>query len=335
MRTGIVAVVPKSHTMHTVVTALVEYVLMPPVQSETQLNDVCLKMLRHVAVNNQENGRREFTSKNVACVLGTAPDELGLWSRLDLNDEHGVALAATLAKQTDKAPAQYQFKHLSFQEGLYAEYLLITVTSLAPPQGPGWAGWVSDTAGANFLNNRYMNNTCRIASGYLGGLLALQRHAWDFREAPLSENGRSALWFITDSNPEVECINVSQNDVGFDDVAGIGRMLRTCPKLNTLNLASNELNKLVENHFTAWHRVCEAFSNNRTLTDLNLNNNRLGMTGVRMVANSLASLKTLKRLGLSFNEPSVEPALADLLRKHRSLESVELVEALDRHLPTR
>ena len=79
MRTGIVAVVPKSHAMHTVVTALVEYVLMPPSQTEAQLNEVCKKMLRRVAVNNQENGRREFTSKNVACVLGLNPDELGLW----------------------------------------------------------------------------------------------------------------------------------------------------------------------------------------------------------------------------------------------------------------
>ena len=148
MRTGIVAVVPKSHPMHMIVTALVEYVLIPPPQTEAQLNDCAKKMLRHVAVDNQENGRREFTSKDVACVAGAHPDELGLWSRLALDDEHGIALVATLAGQTDKAPAQYQFKHLSFQEGLYAEYLLLTVTSLAPPAGPGWPGWVNDKAAA-------------------------------------------------------------------------------------------------------------------------------------------------------------------------------------------
>ena len=39
--------------------------------------------------------------------------------------------------------------------------------------------------------------------------------------------------------------------------------------------------------------------------------------------------------GLSHNQPSVEPALAELLRKHPSLVSVELVEHSDRHLPTR
>ena len=38
-----------------------------------------------------------------------------------------------------------------------------------------------------------MNNTCRIASGYLGALLARQRPTWDFHDEPLTENGRSAL----------------------------------------------------------------------------------------------------------------------------------------------
>ena len=152
LRTGIVAVVPKSHTMHGPVTALVEYVLQPPTRTEEAIMDVCKKMLRRVAVDNQEHGRREFTSKDVACCLGEHPDELGLWARLDFNHDHGVALAATLAKQTDKAPAQYQFKHLSFQEGLYAEYLLMLVTSLVPPQGAGWPGWHDDHTAAEFLN---------------------------------------------------------------------------------------------------------------------------------------------------------------------------------------
>ena len=89
------------------------------------------------------------------------------------------------------------------QEGLYAEYLLMMITSLQAP-GPGWAGWHTDTAAAEFLNNRYMNNTCRIAAGHLGSLLARQRAHWDFRKAQLTPNGRSALWFITDDNDKIE-----------------------------------------------------------------------------------------------------------------------------------
>jgi hypothetical protein len=184
LRTAITAVVPKSHLMHAPVTALVEYVSAPVALSETALNEMgkkmlrrsnacmplaCMrssrrpslfptgkKMLRRVAVQNQENGRREFTSKHVACALGATPDELGLWTRLDMDRDYGVALTATLAVQSDKAPAQYQFKHLSFQEGLYAEHLLMLVTSLVPPAGIGWPGWSSDKASADFLNNRYL-----------------------------------------------------------------------------------------------------------------------------------------------------------------------------------
>ena len=79
----------------------------------------------------------------------------------------------------------------------------------------------------------------------MGGLLALQRPAWDFHDAPLTQNGRSALWFITEGNEEVQSINVAKNDVGYDDVGGLTKMLATCPKLFTLDLSQNDLHKLV------------------------------------------------------------------------------------------
>jgi Ran GTPase-activating protein (RanGAP) involved in mRNA processing and transport len=142
-----------------------------------------------------------------------------------------------------------------------------------------------------------MNNTCRIASGYLGALLARQRPTWDFHDEPLSENGRSALWFITDSNLEVQNINVSQNDISWEDVPGMARMLVTCPKLTKFDISNNQLSTLVETHFSGFHRMCEALANNRSLTDLNMNSNNLGMVGVRMICNSLQSLKGLRRLG--------------------------------------
>ena len=57
--------------------------------------------------------------------------------------------------------------------------------------------------------------------------------------------------------------------------------------------------------------------------------------GVRIVRQALLGCTGLKRLGFSYNEPGIEPALADLLRAHPTLVSIELVEALDRHLPSR
>ena len=43
---------------------------------------------------------------------------------------------------------------------------------------------MTDETAATFLNNPFMNNTCRIASGHLGTLLAKRRPVWDFRATP-------------------------------------------------------------------------------------------------------------------------------------------------------
>ena len=175
-------------------TALVEFVLAPISQSEAALQETGKKMLRDVAVENQQNGRREFTSKHVACALGATPEELGLWTKLELDVDHGVALVATLSKQSDKAPAQYQFKHLSFQEGLYAEHLLVLVKSL---QGrAGWSKWESDVMAADFLNNRCTTPPALEPAAGRPALLEEPVETWAFAPPANSaaESGALAQW---------------------------------------------------------------------------------------------------------------------------------------------
>ena len=70
-------------------------------------------------------------------------------------------------------------------------------------------------------------------------MLATQRAHWDFREAPLSPNGRSALLFITDNNDAIRSINLAQNDVGIDEFQGISHMVATCSALQQLDLSDN------------------------------------------------------------------------------------------------
>ena len=333
LRTAITSIAPKNHPLHLPVTALAEYVSAPIAATEAAMLDTATKMVRRVAVTNQENGRREFTSRHVACALGATPEELGLWTRLDLDHQFGVALTATLAKQTDRAPAQYQFKHLSFQEGLYAEYLLITVKSLQAPK-PGWPGWMNDQLAADFLNNRYMANTCRIAAGHLGSLLAQQRPHWDFRQVTLDAVGRQALWAIGIENTNVESILVAQNDVTVDDVSGLSKVISSCTSLQSLDLSDNDLHRLTV-QMSEWHTVCTALAGNNTLTDLDLSSNRLQGAGTRLVCRALMTSTALKRLGFSFNEPGAEPALAELLGSHPSLTAFECVEAYERHLPSK
>ena len=97
---------------------------------------------------------------------------LTLWMHLNKEDA-GLPLIKTLEAQTELAPAQYQFKHLSFKEGLFAQHLLIQADL-------GWEGWETDAISCEFLNNPFMNNTCRIAAGFLGSRLAKRRPAWNF-----------------------------------------------------------------------------------------------------------------------------------------------------------
>ena len=134
-----------------------------------------LSMLRHVAVSNQQQGRREFSATHVSQALlvdQMNPEGVTMWLHMNKEDA-GLPLVKTLEAQTELAPAQYQFKHLSFQEGLFAQHLLMQAEE-------GWSQWETDESAAEFLNNPFMNNTCRIAAGYLGTRLAKRRPTWDF-----------------------------------------------------------------------------------------------------------------------------------------------------------
>ena len=98
-----------------------------------------LTMLRNVAVTNQQNGRREFSSAHVSSALLLElpnAEAFTLWLHLN-KEEGGLPLIKTLEVQTEAAPAQYQFKHLSFQEGLFAQHLLLQAEE-------GWEGWATE-----------------------------------------------------------------------------------------------------------------------------------------------------------------------------------------------
>ena len=112
-----------------------------------------------------------------------------------------------LELQTEEAEGQYQFKHLSFQEGLFAQHLFQEAT-----EGK-WDGWDSNASAAAFLNDPFMNNTCRIASTRFGALLGKQRPKWDFssEEARLMAQGKREMWLL--SNPEIKELNLASSNV--------------------------------------------------------------------------------------------------------------------------
>jgi Ran GTPase-activating protein (RanGAP) involved in mRNA processing and transport len=304
---------------------------------DEKLLEAGINMLRLVAVDNQQNGRREFSSVHVAETLARSGDDaaLSLWLRLDC-DEAGVTLIKTLESLTDSAPAMYQYKHLSFQEGLFARDLLNRVDSKR------WQGWNDDETAAAFLNNAYMNNVCRIAAGELGKRLANARERWDFHEHRLSWVGKSALWQLVQENPVLLGLNLSGNGVGpgqewggesMTDGIGLARLLSTCPRLQSVDLGFNKLGAFDGKSRALWTK---ALAGNAALTALDLQSNDLGPDGVKAVAVALLSCGLIRRVNLSRNMPgrNVE-SLVQLVREHKSLESLLIVEDDDKHLPSK
>ena len=306
---------------------------------KSKLEAAGLNMLRLVAVDNQRNGRREFSSLHVAnsLALGGGDVELPLWLRLDAEDA-GVTLIKTLEGMTDGAPAMYQFKHLSFQEGLFARNLLGMVDKQQ------WKGWQNDGTAAEFLNNAYMNNVCRIAAGELGKRLATLRPEWDFGTAAanrLSWVGKTALWNLLKSNAFIVSVNLSRNDVGPGpsgsevdmDAKGLGVLFSTCKALQKCDLSFNRLGQFTSRQLG--HFV-KGLSGNATITELDLQSNGLGPDGVKSVANALLSCSALRVLNLSRNQPGgrVE-SLVQLVKEHKALRRLGLVEDDEKHLTSK
>ena len=279
-----------------------------------------LTMLRNVAVTNQQSGRREFSSGHVSAALlleFPTPEGFTLWVHLN-KEEAGLPLIKTLEAQTEVAPAQYQFKHLSFQEGLFAQHLLIQAEA-------GWDGWATDEAASAFINNPFMNNTCRIAAGHLGTLLSKRRPFWDFSKSKLDEVGLQALWLLMDRNERLTKLSLKGNRVGgtVSDSHGVARMLTTSTALNDLNLASNVLGSLKQ----YLRPLARGLSANKTLTNLDVSSNELWPEGTKIMCNALKSCTAMRKVDISYNHPGREPSLGELLRIHPTLTSVGVVEA--------
>jgi len=306
-------------------------------EKSTAMEAAGLNMLRLVAVDNQRHGRREFTSAHVASSLmkGGRELEMPLWLRLDVEDA-GVTLIKTLESLTDTAPALYQFKHLSFQEGLFARDLLGLVDKKQ------WKGWETDKTASDFLNNAYMNNVCRIASGELGKRLAFQRPVWSFvDDARLSWVGKAALWALVKSNDYIRGLHLSGNVVGPGmggaeadvDCNGLASLFSACPNLELVNLGHNNLGAFSNKQLNRWVRHIAA---NLSLTELDVQSNNLGADGVNKLANSLRLCLPLKSLNLSRNQPGGRPeALVQLVKDHAKLELLSIIEDDEKHLTSK
>ena len=132
-----------------------------------------LGVMRRVATANvlAKGGlRREFTSHDLRESLGNKG--LAVWERLTAADG-SVPLIKTLEQKAVSTPAIYQFRHLSFQEALFAKQLVEVGAAT-------WAGWRDDKAAVESLKEPSLRNALRIGGNALGNALGRRRDRWDF-----------------------------------------------------------------------------------------------------------------------------------------------------------
>lgn len=143
------------------------------------------QMLARISVENHLAQRREYTSVDVATILGKFPEELALWHELESTTE-GVPLVKILEVgssgspsegQTEEELSKYQFKHLSFQEAFFAEGLMFQKDSsraLLSETLASEAQLVWKRGALRVLNDRWMLNSFTICGPALGPVVAGQ-----------------------------------------------------------------------------------------------------------------------------------------------------------------
>ena len=317
---------------------------------------VVRETLSRVAFANQRAGKREFSSNDVHKLMGEA--DRVLWSRLE-DEPQGVPLIKTLATSVDGfslgSPAQYQFRHLSFQEGLCA--LMLTSDAISP--------WLSDSKhvrellvhGLNVVRIGFTALAKRLPStldlssskdevsdeamGILGDALllsterqvcAVKCNAFNLRaDSTALELAGSNLWTrikpgtatllasILRFHTALNEINLCNNpDLGAKGGIAIAKALEVNTSLKTLILLNNSLGD------DGGIAIAKALEVNLTLSNLHVNHNNLSPSGGRAIAEMLKVNTAITSIDMGFNHLDTEGAksIAEMLRVNTSLKTL-------------
>jgi len=237
-----------------------------------------LRMLRHIAAANQLAGSlREFTTVQAEDALQKlGEEELSLW-RDKLRSESGVPLIKTLVDAGGGSDGVYQYRHLSFQEGLFVAGLLMGEIE---PENV----WPSKERAVEFLKSNA--NVCRIGSGRLGDKLLpvlANEGVVDLKGKDVGVvSGQAIAELLTGSSAPITWrLDLSENMLGTEGAQLIAAALGSNSSLEHLELAGN----ILGGHYTAQGFVpdlsgvtalAEALKQNGTLAVLDLRSNHLG-----------------------------------------------------------
>eukprot|EP00435_Cladocopium_sp_Y103_P075303 s223_g56.t1 len=150
---------------------------------DKNFQDQVWQLMQLVALHNQLNQKRIFSQKDVETALAKKPEFFPIWAKFV--EQGDVPFVKILADGED---AEYQFRHLSFQEALAAQVLAAD----SDPIGIEAAERFKQIGGSlvDFLNMPFYRNMLQIGAGFVGDVFG---QYWPLT-SQLTDDGRAGLW---------------------------------------------------------------------------------------------------------------------------------------------
>jgi len=329
-----------------------EKVLQQRCAAEDEQQAMC-DVLRRVAFANLcAKGQREFSSDDVRKQLLSEADRT-LWKRLE-QEPQGVPLIKVLAAPIDdRSPAYYQFRHLSFQEGLCAQMLASDAVS----------AWLSNSGHVRELLVYGLNvvkiSGCDKLSPRLPALLDLTRSALSIAggtekltaeaggilgDLLLSAGAKHVQAVKIDSwlgelnvrqlcgDDPVKSIDCSSKGLGPASGAIIAKLIEGNTSLTSLDLSTrsvtDDLTRIVSNNLRAegGKALAKALAFNTTLTSLDVSGGNVGKEGAIAIVKALEFNITVTHLNFRYNNLRDDgaKAIAKMLEGNATITSVNL-----------
>jgi len=331
----------------------IKAVLLRLYKEDSRVRACALSMLSRVAVGTMMVKQREFDSNEVLGMLNGHDDELQLW--LELQRREALPLIKVLSESSgDMAAAEFQFKHLSFAEALYARHIIESVAT--------WGEWRDDGRASAVMEESFYENTLRIGGEELGAELAKLRSEWEEQRDTLKTSAALSTLLPGAAGHLTKLTFGSSNPLtGVDAAAAIGSsttlnelagafdesataalftaLLQGNSALSTLRLSDAAFGGCVE-AASDWlrgtatlkcltlppdlpHQLFEPLAANSSLTQLTVSNAGLN---IGLLATVLEGNGTIIELRAGMNDGDAEGcmALAPALRANSTLRMLDL-----------
>ena len=213
-------------------------------------------MLCKIAISNHlvadgSAGKREFSMSDVKAVLDA--HEVKLWNQFlpqpdvdaDEKKEKGVPLIKTVFLSPDQVGegSRFQFKHLSFQEALFAQGLIDTLKGKNRAKMKEAFVESLDSFVVNYLGNPWYLNCLRIGAGPLGTALADEIcESWELESlmqalAFKEQKPLRALSYVLHGNEKLKKLVLRGTTIpSGEEIGSVAVAISNCSLLKELNV---------------------------------------------------------------------------------------------------